>query len=144
AAPGARAPPDDALRYRGVGSPLRGLGRAALRPGPGPVRRLALGPEHPDADPGPRPGRNLPALLHPGRRLAALGLGGQSTALLGIGRPATGPPRHRSSVHVLLCGNDPDVLRRDRVLAAGTLSQGPRWPGHPAPVLGPRLPRRRL
>ena len=44
--------------------------------------------EHADADPGPRPGRHLPAPLRRGRRLAALGLGDQGTSRLGHGRGA--------------------------------------------------------
>ena len=56
--------------------------------GPRPVRRRPLGPQDADAHPGPRPGRDLPALLRRGRRLAALGLGDQ-----GAPRVRDGPAR---------------------------------------------------
>ena len=43
-AAGPRASPGDAMRHRGVGPSLRGPRRGDVRQGPGPVRRLALGP----------------------------------------------------------------------------------------------------
>ena len=51
--------------------------------------------QQPDADPGPRPRRDLPALLRRARRLAALGLGDQGAARLGAGR-RRGPTRRGS------------------------------------------------
>src|SRR5439155_22278887 len=103
---GAGPPPIDALRYRGVGPPLRGVGRWDVRADPGPVRGLALGPQHPDADPGARPDWDLPAVLHRSRRLAALGLGGQGTPGVGAGRRAARSPGRRPSLHILLRGDD--------------------------------------
>ncbi len=61
-------------------------GEGMFDQGPRPVRRLALGSQHAHAHPGPRPGRDLPPVLHPGRRLAALGLGDQGAPGLGTGR----------------------------------------------------------
>ncbi len=98
--------------------------RGDVRQGPRPVRRLALGPEHAHAHPGPRPGRDLPALLHPGRRLAALGLGDQGTAGLGAGGRPARPSGRRPPLHVLLRGHDPHVFRGDQVAAAGSFPQG--------------------
>ena len=150
-AAGPRAPPGHPLRHRGVGPPLRGPGEGMFEQGPRPVRRLALGPQHPDADPRPRPGRDLPALLRRGRRLAALGLGDQGAAGLGAGRRAARPAGHRPPLHVLLRGDDADVLRGDQVAAAGPFPQGSGRPGRAKhrywdldfPDAGARAPARR-
>ncbi len=122
-------PPGDPLRHRGVGPPLRGPRRGDVREGPGPVRRLALGPQRPDPDPRPRPGRDLPALLRRARRLAALGLGGQGAAGLGAGRGPARPEGDRPPLHVLLRRDDADVLRGGQVAPAGPLTCGSRTAG---------------
>ena len=78
------------------------LRRTVLRQGPRTVRGGALGSEHADGDPGPRPRGDLPAVLCPGGRLAALGLGGEGAPGLGHGACATGPEGHRPLLqHVL-------------------------------------------
>ena len=121
-APRPRPPAGHPLRHRGVGPPLRGPRRGDVREGPRPVRRLALGPQRPDPDPRPRPRRDLPALLRRARRLAALGLGGQGAARLGPGRGAARPEGDRPPLHVLLRGDDADVLRGGQVAPAGPLT----------------------
>ena len=119
------------------------LGEGCLREDARPVRRRALGPQPADADPGPRPGGDLPAVLHRGRRLAALGLGDQGAALLGDGRRAARPEGHRPVLQHVLRRHDADVLRGDQVDPAGPFPAGPRRPGRAEEILGPRLPRRR-
>ena len=76
----------------------------------------------PDADPRPRPGRDLPALLRRARRLAALGLGDQGAAGLGDGAGPARPEGDRPPLHVLLRGDDADVLRGGQVAPAGPLT----------------------
>ena len=75
-------------------------------------------------DPRPRPGGDLPALLHRGRRLAALGLGDQGAALLGTGRRAARPEGHRPVLQHVLRRHDADVLRGDQVDPARAITCG--------------------
>ena len=142
-ASGSRPSAGDPLRHGAVGAPLRRPRRGDVRQGARPVRRRALGPEHADADPGPRPGGNLSAVLHPGRRLAALGLGDQGAAGLGVGRGPGRPQRHRPVLQHVLRRHDAHVLRRGQVDPAGPLPPGSRRPGRAQEVLGPGFPRRR-
>ncbi len=124
-AAGAGPSPGDAVRHRGVGPPVRGPRRGHVRRGAGPVRRLALGPQQPDADPGPRPGRDLPALLRRARRLAPLGLGGQGAARLGAGRREARSQGDRPSLPLLLRrARSRTLLRGGQVAPAGAFPEG--------------------
>ena len=120
------------------------LRRGDVREGPRPVRRLALGPQQPDADPRPRPGRDLPALLRRGRRLAALGLGDQGAAGLGAGRRA-GPTRRGSTIFfTFFCaGTTRTFFEGIKSLPPGHFLRVQDGRVELKQVLGPRLPRRR-
>ena len=128
-AAGARAHAGHPVRHRALGPPLRGSRRGDVRQDPRPVRRRALGPQGADADPGPRPGGDLPAVLRRGRRLAALGLGDQGAARLGDGRGPARPQGHRPLLQHLLRGDVADVLRGDqdrspRAITCGSATAG--------------------
>ena len=67
----------------------------------------------------------------------------QGAARLGDGGGAARPAGRRPPLHVLLRRHDADVLRGDRVAAAGPLPPGARRASDQTSLLGPRLPRRR-
>ena len=111
--PGARPYARHAVRHRALGPPVRGPARGDVRQDPRPVRRRPLGPQDADADPGPRPGRDLPAVLCRGRRLAALGLGDQGAARLGDGR------RHGPTARGSTSSSTPSARGRRRTFFEG-------------------------
>ena len=97
-----------------------------------------------DPDPGPRPGRDLPALL---RRGATAGCSGarrsRRCSPRGWSQARPDPQGIDHLFTLLLRGDDADVLRGGQVAPAGALPQGQGRPGRAEAVLGPRLPRRR-
>ena len=97
----------------------------------------------PHPDPGPRPGRDLPALL---RRGATAGCSGARRSRRSWPRAWSppGPTRgDRPPLHVLLRGDDAGPSSRGSSRCRPGISSRSGRPGRAAAVLGPRLPRRR-